>query len=577
LAIGNYTVSATAGGFGTTTSTPFQLEIDQIAKVDLKLQVGKATTIVTIGADEAPLLNTENATLGTTISEFTLQSMPLDGLNVYYAVNFVPGAANPSIAAERGLSGAYRTAPGLPAGITSFNGNRQQGNNYVLDGVEVNETIANTIGYTPSSYSVQEMRVITGNADAEYGNVNGGEVIAVTKSGTNRFHGSAFENYQNQNLAANLWDNGRSLPVTPKAIFNQHQFGGAVGGPILRDKLFFFADYLGLRYHVPSSTSEYSVPDQLERNGDFSELLGTSTPVQLYNTTNGNGSAAVPYPDNRGIPTLNPVAKYLFSNQTALPLPNHAPDPGFVTQNNYRGIVTSDHANNQVDGRVDYTLSQKDTVMVKGTWGDAHDSQSQLLPIVFPSANDYPFYMGAVNWVHTISPLLVNEVRVGYSRIVQSNTVADPSRIFGTKGNSLVGIPLSSPQSIVGFTNMAISNSENGGYGTSSGVGAFAADNNFSYGDNLTWVHGRHITKFGVQFVRYQENYYQPGNLGGILGTFSYSGQYTSGVGPTDSDPGAIDGASVGDGFADFELNKAQGGLANTQTGNFGARQWRDA
>ena len=170
------------------------------------------------------------------------------------------------------MTGAYRGAPADPSGIPSVNGNRQQGNNFILDGVEVNETIANTMGYNPSPYSVQEMRVITGNADAEYGNVNGGDIVVVSKSGTSQFHGSAFGSFKNQDLAANSWGNNHVTPPTPKSDFSTHQFGGAIGGPILKDKLFFFADYLGFRFNTSGGVTT-SVPDILERNGDFSELL----------------------------------------------------------------------------------------------------------------------------------------------------------------------------------------------------------------------------------------------------------------------------------------------------------------
>ena len=221
LTIGNYTVTARGSGFVPRPLARLRLQIDQIAKVDLKLQVGRASTTVAVMSDAAPLLNTENATLGTSISANTLESMPLDGLNVYYAANFVPGVVNPTIASQGGVTGAYRGAPADPSGIPSVNGNRQQGNNFILDGVEVNETIANTIGYNPSPYSVQEMRVITGNADAEYGNVNGGDIVVVSKGGTNQFHGSAFEYYKNQDLAANSWGNNHVTPPTPKVGF-QH-------------------------------------------------------------------------------------------------------------------------------------------------------------------------------------------------------------------------------------------------------------------------------------------------------------------------------------------------------------------
>ncbi|WP_255550717.1 TonB-dependent receptor [Granulicella sp. dw_53] len=562
LTIGNYTVTITAPGFGSTSAGPFVLQIDQIAKVDLQLQIGSAESTVEVAANVSPILNTENATLGTSISSNTLESMPLNGLNVTYAAMFVPGAVNPTAASMGGLEGSYRNTS--QDGVPSFSGNRKQGNNFVLDGIEINETIANTSGYNPSPYSLQEMRIITGNADAEYGNVNGGEVIMVTKSGTNRFHGNAFEYFKNQDLSANSWGNNYS--GVAKGRFTQNQFGGSIGGPIFKDKLFFFADYEGLRYNIPPSESLSSVPDALERAGDFSELLSIEG-IQLYNTSNGTG-AATPYPNNRLPAINNPVARYLFAHPAALPLPNHAPLANTVTQRNYLGFVASRNVNNQVDGRIDYTINHSDTLMVKGSYGDAHDEQTQVpLPINFPMKNDYPFYMGVVDWIHTFSPSIVNEVRVGYSRVVQSvGNVTDPSGLFGRNGNATVGIPFAS-QPIVGFSLMSIGNSDNSTFGVLNSAGQIAVDNNFSYGDSLTWVHGHHITKGGVQLVRYQQNYFNPSNLGGLLGGFSYTGAYTSPNG----------GASGGDGYADFELNAAQSASVSGQSGPFGQRQWRDA
>ena len=195
LTIGNYTVTAGAGGFDTASIGPFHLQIDQIAKVDVQLQIGAATTTVNIASTGSPLLNVENATLGTSISSYTLESMPLNSLNVVISTLYTPGAVSPGTASMGGLMGGYRdvnTSNDIAAsGVPSFNGNRQQGNNFILDGVEINETITNTLGYNPSPYSLQELRVISGNADAEYGNVNGGEVLMVSKGGSNLFHGSS--------------------------------------------------------------------------------------------------------------------------------------------------------------------------------------------------------------------------------------------------------------------------------------------------------------------------------------------------------------------------------------------------
>lgn len=569
LTIGQYTITATASGFNTTVIGPFRLQIDQIAKIDAKLQVGKIATTVNVAASTAPILNTENATLGTTISSNTLQNIPLNGQNVNFATMFVPGAVDPTVGAMGGLQGSERDTSiggggqGAQA-VPSFSGNRQQANNYILDGVEINETLNNLIGYNPSPFSIQEMRVITGNADAEYGNVNGGEVVMVTKSGTNQFHGDGYEYFENQSLTANTWQN--NFFHVKKGSYTQNQFGGAVGGPIFKNKLFFFADYAGMHYNVPTSQGVASVPDAKMRTGDFSEVLAIEG-KQFYNNSNGTAHAT-PYANDQ-IPINNPVAKYLFGNTAALPMPNHAPVVGSATSGNYIGKTSSFNANQQGDVRIDYTISPKDSLMGKYTYGDAYDQTTQaVLPVYFPLGDDYPFTMALINWVHTFSPSLVNEARGGFSRIVWHQALpSDPSGLFGKNGEQVVGIPFKN-QPIVGFSRMAIGNCSVANdwscYGTSTNADNFLADNTFDYGDDLTWEHGNHVTRFGTQFVRYQQDFFTPGNLGGALGQFSYSGNYTSG--PSGSYP-----------YADFVVDDSSQVQLSGVSAPFHQRQWRDA
>ncbi|MHB1023964.1 MAG: TonB-dependent receptor [Acidobacteriaceae bacterium] len=567
LPIGEYTITASASGFQTTSIGPLRLQIDQIAKIDAMLKVGKSATTLTIAASAAPLLNTENSTLGTSVDSHTLQNMPLPGLNVNYATMFVPGTVLPTVGGMGSSQATGRDAGGSTGQgsqvVPSFNGNRQQTNNYILDGMEINETLNNLIGYNPSPFSLQEVRVITGNADAEYGNVNGGEVVMVTKGGTNQFHGSAFEYFQNQNLAANTWAN--NLTGLPKAKITNNQFGATIGGPLLRNKLFFFGDYEGVRSGGPANPTLVSVPTAAERTGDFSALLNIEG-TQLYDTSNGTLNAT-PYANNQ-IPIDNPVAKFLFAHPEALPLPNHPPTSG-VTYDNYQGYSKSLSNNDQGDIRIDYALNAKNSLMGKYTVGDAYDRQSQVpLPVQFPIGDDYPFHSAVLNWVYTLSPSLVNEARAGFSRVVWNQGVpSDPSGLFGKNGDQVVGIPLAN-QPIVGFTYMNFQNASSSGftsYGVKNNAGNFLADNNFSYGDNLTWQHGNHVTKFGVQFVRYQQNFFTPSNLGGLLGAFNYSGTFTSGSG------------SGGNPFADFVVDKAASAQISGVNGPFGQRQWRNA
>ena len=575
LIIGRYTITATAPGFSSASVGPFQLRIDQAAKVDAKLAVGSASTTVNVGSGAGTLLNTQDATLATTISATLLQNMPLNGLNANFATLFTPGAVNPTVSAMGGLLGSARdtdVAGGQSSNaIPSYNGNRQQANNYVLDGVEINEPVANTLGYNPSPFSLGEVKVITANANAEYGNVNGAEVVFVTKSGTNKFHGNAFEYFENQNLADNTF--GNKYRNTAKSHFSQHQFGGSLGGPIFKNKLFFFADYEGLRFTVPPSQQTYSVPDVKERQGDFSEVLAVEG-TQIYNTgvtaTNPTGGTALatPYPGNKIPAILNPVANFLFAHPEVYPLPNHPALPGTVTSGNYLGYNASKTYNDQADGRLDYTVTGKDTLMFKYSYGDVHDAQSQtVVPVIFPTTDDYPFFNGVIDWIHTFSPSLVNEARVGFSRIIaNTGIVTDPSGVFGLNGDSLVGIPLGAPQPIPGFTYQAFAGAvENQAFGTSPYAGTYTTDNNFYYGDDFTWQHGTHITRFGVEILRYQNDYFNPSNLSGLLGQFTYTGIFTAA------------GASPGFDYADFELDDAIGAQKSGQAGLFGQRQYRDA
>jgi hypothetical protein len=243
LPIGTYVVSAEKSGFKITAERPFALEIDQIARIDLQLQVGDVTTTVEVAQDAGAILQTEDASLGTTVTSNTLESMPLGGQNFSAATVFVPGAVLPTYGSLGSTQGTERDTSFASSTQPSFNGNRMQTNNYIFDGTDINEPLQNTIAYNPAPEATEEMRVITGNASAEYGNVNGGEVLVVTKAGSNQFHGSLYTFYENQDGTANTWSN--KYNGIAKGVFHQNQFGATVGGPVFKNKLFFFADYLG--------------------------------------------------------------------------------------------------------------------------------------------------------------------------------------------------------------------------------------------------------------------------------------------------------------------------------------------
>ena len=601
LVLGNYTVSVSAPGFESGTVGPFLVQADQIVTANAKLQVGRSSTTVSVAADQSLLLNTANSTVSTSISSGTLENMPLDGLNVQSATLYMPGSINPNAALMGGSQGterdAYTVHEGAPSDVQpSFNGNRQQSNSYLLDGIDINETLQNGLGYNPSPFSIQEVHVITGNADAEFGNVNGGEVVMVTKAGTNQFHGSVFDFHQASGLTANTWANKNVGTARPD--FTQNQFGAAVGGPIIKNKLFFFGNYEGFRYDT-SGVSTGSVPTSAMRGlstssgpydtgstcpagyGDFAAAVSYYGMTGLWNTTNGYNNETL-YPNSPGnsgncIP-INPSNKlfsFLLNHPSIFPLPNHAPAPGALLGGDYQGPSSSTTHNDQGDIRLDYAVNSKDSLTVKYSFGDAWDTPLQIPVLaVIPFTDDYPFTNGMVAWTHILSPTLVNNARAGFTRITLDASVPkDLSGLFGGTGNSTAGIgmPTGWQQASAGFAYIDVSSGEGwdiGNFGSEPPIQGFAVDNNFDYNDVLSWEHGKHITKVGAEFLRYQQDYYSSSDTGGALGYFGYNGNDTANWNNC---------CDYGYGFAEFLLDTASKAQISGIHGPFGQRQWRDA
>lgn len=555
LRIGSYKITFSAPGFSAQVVGPFTLEIDQVAKIDAKLKVGSTSEVVTVSGGMAPILNADNATIASTITANTIENIPLNGQNFMIMTSLMPGAVNTEPAMSVG---------GLPSGRTderytsddsvpSFNGSRQMTNNFILDGVEINETLNNTAAYNPNPDAMEQIQVITTNASAEFGNANGGQVLAVTKGGTNKYHGSVNGYLENDNLDANTWAN--KLAGATRGVYTQSLFNGTFGGPIKREKLFFFVDYAGMRYHTGGQGAA-SVAPAAWRTGDFSDLLSLATPIQLYNSENG----FTPYTNNQ-ISITSPAASYLLDHPDIYPAPNNTPLIGTVATNNFIGTYKQFNRNDQGDVRIDWKATSSDSIMGRFTSGHADDGMPKaVLAINFPSSDDYPFMGGVVSWVHIFAPSLVNEARAGISRsIYDEGNTTDPTGMFGLNGNKLLGIP--GGQSQPGFSYMSFAD-------LVSSVGSMAwmvdmHENNYTYADNISWQKGHHMVKAGVEFIRYQQNYIFPGNSG-ALGEFSYTGAYTGALGAT------------GTSFADFELDRSGEATIGASYGYVGQRQWRD-
>jgi hypothetical protein len=561
LPIGTYTVEVEAKGFSKEKTTPFPLDIDQTAKINTTLKIGVNESMV-VTENFHPILDTTDATLGNTLSTTEIENIPLNGRNFSSLTLFEPGSVDTDPTGMTGNNAIERST--YNNGIASINGNREQGNNYMIEGADNNEPQNNLIAYNPAPDAIAEIRVVSANADATYGNANGGQVVTILKSGTNRFHGSAYDLIEDQNFDANSWANGLALclscspptPASPITKYTQNIFGGTFGGPIIKNKLFFFVDYEGVRKHTAQPLQATSVLTPQMLTGDFSALNAAG--IQLYDTQNN----FAPFANNQ-IPVVSPIAQFLAAHPSLYPAPNRTPTDGLI-ENNYVGPQNGFVKNNQEDFKVDWTPGNVNKINGFYSQGKGADFTSSILPITFPNYNTYPTKIAGASWVHTFSPAILNEVRFGFTRVRWHNDVpSDPSGLFGYTGDAKVGIPFPGTQTYVGFTNQTISNNASS-IGTNASPQVFT-DNTFNYYDNLTWQRGRHLLTIGGQATRYQQNYLNAGNVG-FLGTFNYTGTYTSNG-----------TANPGYGPADFVLGRIFGTSLANPLGNVGNRQWRIA
>ena len=579
LQIGNYKVTVESQGFATATFGPFVLETNQNAKVDAKLVLASEAQRMEITSEFTPLLNTQNPTIATTLDTRAIENIPLVGRNLTAITMFLPGAVSTqpnSFVGNAAVSGPLsgNNMSGQASGSSvSVNGNRQQANQYLLDGMNVNQTLDDTQGYVPNVDAIGQVQIISANASAEYGNVNGGDVLYQTKSGTNNWHGSLFYFLNNYNLDANSWKN--NFTNVAKNSYTRNLFGGTFGGPVLKDKLFFFVAYQGGRFHS-GGTSTASVYTQKMRNGDFSELLnpaimGAGKTIQLYNAT----AAGLPVYVNNQIQVTNPAAQYLFADPELYPLPNATPNAGTPTQNNYHGLQKQRNYGDQGDVKADWKITGRDNLSVRYSQMDSGQTTQSALITSFNSAPTFPFKSVAINEVHQFSSSVINEFRAGYTRVQNNGAVTlDPSGKFGLNGNSLIGIPGS--QAFAGFSALAMQDSASpqgflAGNGKSdftilgnANPGTNYTLNTFLYGNNLTWSKNQHTFKFGAQFLRQQQNNFYPGN-DGSLGGFYYLGA------------GTANGTSGGYTGADFVLNRAGFVSKGGVSGPVGMRSWRSA
>ena len=544
----NYTLTIEKAGFATVSHTAFVLAVNQVARVDVALTVGQVTqTVEVTGAP--PVLETDSTQVSTVINAATNDNLPLASRNYVQLTLLAPGAVttDPSSFNNGNNTAGYGGRP-------LINGNREQANNFLLDGMDNNQVSDNLLGYTPSPDAIQEFNLITSNAPAEFGNFEGGIINATIKSGGNSFHGDVWEYLRNDVLNANSWSN--NLTGLPISKIRWNMFGFTAGGPILKNKLFFFADYQGQRFDIPSSQGQITVFTAAERTGDFSALCSAGFDGsgvckgsgQLYNPcasfsapcTPGSTPAPArnPFPYNQ-IPgaMISPVAANLFAS-SLYPTPAN-------TNLQDNAINTSVSAENvdQGDLKIDYSVDSKDNISYRFTRAYQNNPSDNSVAVLSNSYATTPIYNTVGDWTRTISGNLLNNFRFGWSHITLDSGNSWASGV-GDLGNTL-GIGNGNPANVPGLLNLSFSNTTVNSIGAAEQTQSFD-DHVWQAEDSVTWTHGRHSFKYGGQYWREIIKTFYAGN-NGELGLMDFDGRFTA-VNPTSA------GNGTGDGGADFVL-----------------------
>jgi hypothetical protein len=564
---GQYQVELKQTGFRTVTQR-ITLQTQQVAALNFQLQVGQVTENVTVTTD-VPLVESASSNISSVVVGRQITELPLNGRNFTQLATLVPGVT-------RGLPGGQGTGAGNQAetfrynntggASLSVNGLRPQNNNFLLDGIDNNESLVNTIIFFPPAEAIDEFRVDTSVAPAEFGRAGGGVVNTRFKSGTNEIHGSAFYFMRNDNLDAKPF-----FVRTPKSEFKRHQFGGSIGGPIIKNKLFVFGDYQGLRQYLPLAQDRATVPTDLMREGDFTELLALSTPIVIKNPTTGM-PFTTPNVIDPGL-IIAPGQNYL----KAYPEPNVTGNNPLCGQVNTNGVCIKQNYVTQrkniqnfddFDVRVDWNIRSQDTLFGRFSYGrDKEDTTSRLpaLPAGFGSGiqANYPKSF-ALGETHTFGTSVINEFRFGWIKTTFGFT--PPFENVPISAN--LGIPNANTSPLLGGG--ALIGGFNDQLEFTGDFGLYnVPEQTWQVSDSVSWVKGNHTFKFGTTILRRQVNLFRPFAGKGFFNLFG-NGQSPS---PT--------GYEVSDILAGFVNNYQVGpdlGYSHTrnwETGYYAQDDWR--
>ncbi|MBC7926501.1 MAG: TonB-dependent receptor [Bryobacteraceae bacterium] len=554
LVPGQYRVGIEKAGFRRFAREPITVEVQSTVRIDVPMQLGDVSQIVEVTA-QTQLLQTENASLGQVVESRKVLEMPLNGRNVFGLVALVPGVV------PGGQSGSTPTGTNPFAwGNYQIGGGQANQSAAFIDGAPINTSYVNLTALVPTQDAIQEFVVQTNNLGPEFGRLAGGAVNLTTKSGTNAFHGSAYEFLRNRVLNANTFFNNRAGVNRP--AFSQNQYGANVGGRIFRDKTFFFGGWEGFRLRQGASYV-YSVPTDAMRGGDFSNVRSTSgAVVPIYDplTTCGrlgnapclrdaSGAEIItrqPFPNNV-IPTnrIDPAARVLSN------LWGRANSPGsaFTAVNNFTANASVGGDNDQYNARVDHTFSDTNRAFFRYTfWKNLNLPIDPYRTNTCVDRCTETFNTNQAVFADTfqLSPSLIADLRLSYLRFHYDRTSLTAGYDLGSLGwpsslNNQVIFRVAPQPQVQGFNGVFSTN------GTGSTI--IARNDVYSFAPSLTKIWGRHTLKFGGEFRRNTHNYYQQNNPSG---NFTFDALLTS------ANPFAA--AGTGNGFASFLLGYGNGG-----------------
>ncbi len=521
---GSYSFMVEANGFKKFTQEGIQLATGERLRVDASLTVGNISDSILVTLD-APLLRTESGSLGQVVSNRSIIELPLNGRNYLGLVGLVAGVAN---------------SPGSTT--PRISGGRPRVNEYLYDGISVLQPEPGQVAFYPIIEAIQEFKLETNSPSAEFGRFNGGVVNLTTKSGTNQFHGSVFEFFRNEALnARNLF--APATEANPKKPeFRRNQFGGVLGGPIDKDKTFFFVDYQGTRQLI-NRVRTSTVPTLLQRQGIFTEKISGVAPA-IYDPATTTPKAGGGYTRTQFANNTIPLTSM---DSVALQLLNRFPLPTKSgTASNYTRSGNEPDDLDQFDVRIDHRFSTRDHVF--GRYSYAIDKSSPVTPLPEGSGSITSGFIGvnstlgqsfASGYIHSFSDRTANELRIGYTRraISQLGTQLDapPSQAI-----SLPGIPSNAAFSSI-LPTFTINGTQQ--IGSPSNASLESRTDVTEIVDMVSMLRGRHTIKAGLDFRWERMDIIQPPQPTGAF-NFSTVGSDLPGV------------TGTGNGLASFLLGQ---------------------